>query len=105
MIAIINFTSSPLTDDQRKQIVASVVEQSDERFICQYPHSRVYEIPPKRTAKATLAAVGLSDAEWKQFAVIPFVPDGLFDGDLLRLVNRQRGYEWPVVRVKDTCQQ
>ena len=98
MIAILNFTHLPLTQEQREQVVASIVEQSDKKFICQYPRSRVYEVPPGPTAKATLEAVPLSPEQWKLWAVIPFIPEGLFGGDLLSLVNRERGYEWPVVR-------
>lgn len=100
MIAILNFTSLPITLEQRRQIVASIVEQSEKQFIVQHPESRVYEVLPKRTAKATLEAVPLTKEQWGHWAVIPFIPEGLFGGDLLRLVNLARGYEWPVVRVK-----
>lgn len=97
MIAILNFTSLPLTEEQRQQIVNSIVEQADKRYICEYPKSRVYEVRPRRTAKATIDAVPLTDEEWRRFAVIPFVPSDR--EDLLEAVNRKRGYEWPIVRV------
>jgi hypothetical protein len=100
MIAILNFTNLPLTKEQRQQIVNSIVEQADKQFIVEYPRSRVYEIPQRATAQATLDAVPLTGAEWRTFAVIPFILPGAFGGELLRLVNEARGYEWPVVRVR-----
>ncbi len=91
MIAILNFTGTPITSTQRQQIVASIVEQSDERYVCEYPRSRVYDA-------RTVDDVPLTPVQWRQWAVIPFVNDG--DAELLTEVNRRRGYEWPVVRVK-----
>jgi len=94
MIAILNFTGTPITQTQRLQIVASIVEQSDKRFIVEYPQSRVYEVTPRATAQETVDAVPLTPAQWRQYAVIPFS----FDSEVIRLVNARRGYDWPVVR-------
>lgn len=95
MIAILNFTGTPITREQQWQIVNSIVEQSDKRFIVEYPRHRVYEIAPRATAQETVDAAPLTDEQWRQFAVIPFS----FDDEVIRLVNLRRGYDWPVVRV------
>lgn len=98
MIVILNFTSLDLTDEQRQQIVASIVEQCDKRFISVYPTSRVYNVRPRASVQETMDAIPLTPAQWRQYAVIPFIqPEA---GPLLDAVNKARGMDWPVVRAR-----
>ena len=101
MIVILNFSEKPITARQRAGIVASIVALTDERYACKRPESCVVEVVHRRSVEETIDAIPLTDDEWRNMAVIPYVPDGTrFGLPLLAEVNRRRGYDWPIVRVK-----
>lgn len=101
MIVILNFSETPITPKQQADIIASIVALTDERYACKRPESYVVEVVHRRSVAETMDAIPLTDDEWRNVAVIPYVPDETrFGLPLLTEVNRRRGYEWPIVRVK-----
>lgn len=102
MIVILNFSPTPLTAAQRFQIVESSIEHADDEFIVNYPKARVIDVTLLPDPVETVEAIPLTPGEWVTFAIVVYIPSHTQRGaELLRLVNERRGYEWPVVVLRD----
>lgn len=97
---ILNFSPAPpITDHQRGQIRASILDRLDQRFIIAPLEVRIFAVPQCPTVETTLDACGLTPGEWKTQPIAPRITqDHPFAGALLAACNERRGYDWPVIR-------
>lgn len=98
MITILNFSDEPLTETQRKQVLAGVEREANPAYLTVTPRIRSIHVKHERSVEATLDGIPLDVVDWKRLPVIPWIPDGTrFAEPLLTEVNRRRGYKRPVV--------